>query len=529
MFGGATSAVIMLPLALAYGVASGLGASAGLYGAIALGLLAALTGGTPNMVSGPTAAVAVTTSVVIAHHADNLGDVFTITILAGLIQIALGSLRVGNYVSYTPYSVISGIVTGLGIIIMVLETRPFLGLPAFTTGTLDTLRAWPEAVGNINLEAFWVAATTLAVAIAWPRRLHVLVPSAMVALIVGTTLSVLWLKDAPLIGDVPQGLPRLQTPNLSLELLVGAVQPAATIALVGSLDTVLTTLVARSMTRRQYSADRDLLGLGIGTVATGLVGGLAGGGTLCTIANIRAGARSRVSSVLCALILLGLLLGLGEYAESIPHAVLAGILMKIGWDLIDWRFISRIHRVQREHLVIMVVTLALAVFVDLIAAVALGLIVAALASARQIERLELDSVVSTPLIDDSFLGPGHGAADATDPFRARVGLVALRGSFTVASSQKLMDSIAADIEHHEIVILDFSGTLHLDDSAALVVEYMVEIAVAQGTHAVVLSLAGQPRASLQGLGALRLVPRHHFVESLDEARDLAKRLLAPKA
>ena len=178
----------------------------------------------------------------------------------------------------------------------------------------------------------------------------------------------------------------------------------------------------------------------------------------------------------------------------------------------------------------MLVTLTLTAFSDLITALALGLIVTALSSARQLERLQLDSVVSTPLLDEAFLGAAHGGAQADqDPFRARVGLVALRGTFTVAFSKALTETIGADIQGHEIVILDFSDTAHFDDSAALVVEHMVNTAIEHGTHTVVMSLRGQPAASLRGLGAVRLVPEDHFVESLDEARDLAQRLLAPRA
>ncbi len=526
VYGGVISAAAMLPLALAYGMASGLGAIAGLYGAIALGLLAAVAGGTRTMISGPTAPMAVTVTVVVAHYADDLADVFTIVMLAGLIQVALGVLKIGRFVSYTPYSVVSGFMTGVGVIVILLQSRPFIGLPVLAEGgAISTMSSWREAVNEIDFAALAVAATTLLLAAAWPRALRAYVPSVVAALVVGTALSALWLNDIPLIGDVPEGLPVLRAPDLSLSFLIDAMQPAATIALIGSIDTLLTAVVARSMTGQRNNPDRDLLGQGLGTLATGILGGLPGGASVCTIGNIRAGARSRVSGVLCALILLALVLGLGEYAESIPHAVLAGILIKIGWDFVDWRFMTRIHRVQREHLVIMMVTLVLTVFFDLITALSLGLIVAALSSARQFERLQLDSVVSTPLLDRTLLDAASPAADDADPFRARVGMVSLRGSFTVASSQRLMDTIGADIEEHEVVILDFTSTNYLDDSAALVVEHMVETAAGQDTHALVVGLTGQPQECLQGLGALQIVPEENSVDSLEEARQLAAVLL----
>ena len=172
----------------------------------------------------------------------------------------------------------------------------------------------------------------------------------------------------------------------------------------------------------------------------------------------------------------------------------------------------------------MMLTLGFTVFVDLVVAVAVGLIAAAMAGARQFERLELDSVISVPLLDMTFLG-GDVDDDDFDPFSARVGLVALRGAFTVASSRKLVHTISLDIRDHEVVILDFSKTIYMDDSAALVVERLLDTAMAENTECIVMGLAGLPATSLPALGVLRDVPDDHVVETLDEAREIARRLL----
>ena len=188
-----------------------------------------------------------------------------------------------------------------------------------------------------------------------------------------------------------------------------------------------------------------------------------------TVVNIRAGGTTPVSGALRAVMLLGLVLGIGRYVEPIPLAALAGVLMKVGWDIIDWRLLSLIRRIQREHLFVMLMTLSLTVFVDLVTAVSIGLIAAGMAHARQLERLELDSVVSIPLLDRTFLSEFGDMADG-DPHSARVGLVALRGRFTVASSRKLVEVIGAEIKLHEVVIFDFSRATYFDDSATMVVE-----------------------------------------------------------
>ncbi len=543
VFGGVTAAVVSLPLALAFGVASGLGAVAGMYGAIAAGFFAALSGGTRTQITGPTGPMAVAVAVVVtAHGPDNLAEVFTVVIMAGLLQVLLGVLRIGRFIAYTPYSVISGFMSGIGLIIILVQTMPFLGKSVAKGGPLGAVGAWPEAFAGADLGAVAIAAFTLVVVVGWPRQLRQVLPPALAALIAGTLLAVFWLGGTPVIGEVPTGLPGLQLPEMSPGVLASAVQPALTIALLGSIDTLLTSLVADSMTRTRHDPNRTLVGQGIGNMATGFVGGTPGAGaTMGTVVNIRAGGTTPLSGVLCAAILVALVLGLGRYVEAIPHAVLAGILMKVGWDIIDWRFVTRVRRVQREHMLVMVVTLGLTVFLDLITAVTIGLIVAGMASARQFERLQLDSVLSVPLLDRSFLpvgGSGARVDEATDiagdldeedadEFAARVGLVSLKGSFTVASSNKLINTITGDIRDHEVVILDFSETIYIDDSAALVVEQLIDTAAAHDTSCIVMGLSGRPAEALDALDALGAVPRENIVETIEEARELAVRILEP--
>ena len=525
VFGGVTAAVVGLPVSLAFGVASGLGAVAGLYGAIAVGFFAAVFGGTRSQISGPTGPMAVAVAVIVTTHADNLAAAFTIVIMAGLLQIALGVLRIGRFVAYTPYSVISGFMSGIGVIIILLQTLPFLGMSVAEGGPLGAVQAWPDAISNLNFDALAIAAVALGVGILWPEQLKKFLPASLAALIAGTLMGVLWLTNAPIIGDVPTGLPKVSLPDTSLDIIASAVQPALIIALLGSIDSLLTSLVADSITRTRHNPNRELVGQGIGNTIAGLIGGLPGAGaTMGTVVNIRAGGRTQVSGVIRAGILLALVLGLGRYVEAIPHAALAGILIKVGWDIIDWRFITRVHRVQKEHLLVMVITLGLTVFLDLVTAVAIGLIAAMMASARQFERLELDSVVSVPLLDRTFLASKE-EADKVDPYSAQVGLVSLRGSFSVASANKLISTISLDIRDHEVVILDFTDTVYMDDSAALVVEQMIDVAIAENTGVIVMALEGMPETTLKALNVLKDVPEENFVKDQDGAREVAKRLL----
>ena len=294
--------------------------------------------------------------------------------------------------------------------------------------------------------------------------------------------------------------------------------------MLGSIDSLLTSLIADSMTRTQHNANRELVGQGIGNMVAGTLGALPGAGaTLGTVINIRAGGRTPVSGVIRAAILLTLVLGLAKYVEVIPHACLAGILLKVGWDIIDWRFLTRIMRVQREHLVVMAITMLLTVFVDLVTAVAIGLIAAGMATSRRFERLQLDSVISVPILDRVFFEDVD--RDDIDDYSAHVGMVILRGAFTVASSHKLISTISKDIGEHDVVIFDFTQTAYMDDSASLVVEELIDTANAENTECIVTGLSGQPALSLRALNALDRIPEDQFADDIEGAREIAGRLL----
>ncbi|MCY3819457.1 MAG: SulP family inorganic anion transporter [Gammaproteobacteria bacterium] len=525
VFGGVTAAVVALPVAMAFGVASGLGAAAGLYSAIAMGFFAAIFGGTRSQISGPTAPMTVAMAVIVTTHATNLTEALTVVVMGGLLQVLLGVSRIGRFVAYTPHVVISGFMSGIGIIIIVIQILPFLGTPVVPGGAVGAIGALPEALGDVNASAVAIGALTLAVCFLWPRRLSHFLPGPLLALIAGTALGVLWLGDAPTIGQIPTGMPQLQFALPSLDFVGRAFAPALILALLGSVDSLLVSLVADSMTRTQHKPDRELVGQGIGNMVSGLFGGLPGAGSpVLTVTNIRAGGRTRLSGVCFALLLLGVLLGLAPHVEPIPHAVLAGIVMKIGVDIIDWRLLARVHRLRSEHLVVMLATLGLTVFVDIITAVAIGLIAAGMAHARQLESLELDSVVSVPFLDRTFFS-GQEDMITDDPFAARIGMVQLNGSFTVASSHSLVAVIGGDLKDHEVVIFDFSGATHFDDSAAMVIEQLMDVAEREQTEVIVMGLSGSVAHTLHTLNILQDMPGDRLVETVQEAREVARACL----
>ena len=510
IFGGLTAAVVALPLALAFGVASGLGPIAGLNSAIAVGFFAAVFGGTPAQVSGPTGPMTVVMAAIVALYADRLETAFAIVFLGGALQIAFGMLRVGRYISYTPYSVISGFMSGIGLIIIIIQVLPFIGLAPAAGGPLGALEALPGALSRVNLDAALIALAALGIMIFWPKKLHAFMPPPLAALITGIALSLTLLDGAPIIGDVPTGLPRLRLPVFPMSELAFIIQPAFVLALLGTIDSLLTSLVADSVTRTHHNSNRELIGQGIGNMAAGLIGALPGAGaTMRTVVNVRAGGRTPISGAFHALILLSLVLGLGPLTERIPHAVLAGILMKVGWDIIDWGYLKRIRRAPREKVVVMFITLGLTVFVDLITAVAVGLILASFVTARWMETEELKGVTALALDDDISLTEQERIA--LEKQGGEILVVSLRGRFSYASAREITKRIAIMTAGYKAIILDMSHAAHVDTSAAMAIEDLVQSIQAERIHCIIAGLSGAAEATLDSLGVLEALDSKDIV------------------
>lgn len=517
IFGGITAAVIALPIAVAFGVLSGVGAAAGLYAAIAIALFAAVFGGTSSMISGPTAPMAIAMAVVVTHSAATLTEAFTIVMLAGLIQIGFGVFRLGKFIAYTPYSVISGFLTGIGILIISTQILPVVGVPILEPGIKQLIENMPYALSNINYHAVAVAGLTIAIIVVWPKRLHRFVPDTLGALLLGSLLGMFVFTQAPVVGSIPSGFPTLQVPVLNVEFLIRIVEPALVLAIIGSVETLLVALVADAMTSSRHKSNKELVGQGIANVFSGLVGGLPGSGSpVPTVVNIRAGGRTRVSAVLTSLVLCAFLFDLGRLVERIPLAVLAALLVKIGWLIIDWRFVTRFARIEKSHVAVMLLTALLTVFVDILTAVVIGLIVSGMINAMNAEPLELDNVISVPLVDDF---------ETEDPFSARTGLIRMTGRFTVASASTLAHVISEDIREHDVVIFDFTPTEYLDDSTVVVIRQLVNSAYEQGKPCIVMGLSDALARTLNSLDALQAIDKSSFVDTLSEARKIASEYL----
>ncbi|MCP4339888.1 MAG: SulP family inorganic anion transporter [Desulfobulbaceae bacterium] len=377
-FGGLTAGIVALPLALAFGVASGFGAVAGLYGAIAIGFLAALFGGTPTQVSGPTGPMTVIFAAAVVAFPGDTTAVLGVVLLAGLIQVAFGFLKVGVFVRYIPYPVISGFMSGIGVIIVLIQLHPLLGA-ASVSSPLEAVFRLPNAISNIDIYSVVLAMVTMAIVFGCPAKLSRVIPSPLLALLGGTVLSVAFNFPVATIGEIPSGLPNFAFPLFSWALFPKIIPMALALAVLGVMDSLLTSVVADSMTKTKHDSNKELIGQGIGNVVAALIGGLPGAGaTMRTVINIKAGGTSRISGMTHSLFLMAVLLGLGPYAAIIPLPVLAGILMKVGMDILDYRLLRMIKRVPRQDLAVMLTVFIMTVFVDLIVAVGVGVTLASL-------------------------------------------------------------------------------------------------------------------------------------------------------
>jgi SulP family sulfate permease len=518
VFGGITAAVVALPMALAFGVASGAGAEAGLYGAILVGLFAALFGGSPTLISEPTGPMTVVFTAVIAkliasNPENGMAMAFTVVIMAGLFQMLFGLMRLGKYVTVMPYTVISGFMSGIGVILVILQIGPLLGQAAPSGGVLGVLENIASLIANIQTDETILAVLTIAILFLIPARAKRYLPPQLVALVVGTLVSVLLLNSADIrrIGEIPTGLPELAMPVFDIAEWQIMLVDAIVLGLLGCIDALLTSVIADSLTRQQHNSDKELIGQGIGNMMSGLFGGLPGAGaTMGTVLNIQAGARTALSGLVRAFILLIVVLWAADLTAVIPLAVLAGIAFKVGVDIIDWRFLRRAHRISGKGAMITYGVIALTVFVDLIAAVGIGLFVANVMTITRLSELQEADV-------KGFTGPDDQGQTLSlyenDLFREAPGKVLLlymRGSMIFGASRAITRK-NSELEDCKALVIDLSDVVHLGVSAALGLEEAVLDMLNAGRAVYITGARSQPLARLKDLGIVQRLPAENLM------------------
>ena len=528
VFGGITAAVIALPMALAFGVASGAGAEAGLYGAILVGLFAALFGGSPTLISEPTGPMTVIFTAVIAKliasdPVNGMAMAFTVVVLAGIFQIIFGVLRLGKYVTLMPYTVVSGFMSGIGIILIILQIGPFLGQPSPGGSVIDVLRAVPGLIEGIQIEETLLAIITIMILFLMPGRFKRYLPPQLLALIIGTLVSVMFLDMDTIrrIGEIPTGLPEFSMPYFSIVQWQTILIDAIVLGLLGCIDALLTSVIADSFTRQQHNSDKELIGQGIGNMMSGLFGGLPGAGaTMGTIVNIQAGARTALSGLVRVAILVVVILWAAGLTAMIPLAVLAGIALKVGIDIIDWDFMKRAHSISGKGAFITYGVIILTVFVDLITAVGIGLFVANVRTITKLSQLQEDDVIAVTDPDETDLELTAYETDILHEANGKVLLLYLRGAMIFGASRAISRK-NSEVEGCQTLIIDMTDVKHLGVSSAIAIEDAILDMLDAGRQVFIVGAREQSLKRLEKMGVIDKLPPENVTERRLKALEMA--------
>ncbi len=521
LFGGITAGVIALPLALAFGVASGVGAAAGLYGAIFVGLFASIFGGTRPQISGPTGPITVVVAAIVASHPGNFKLIFTTILLAGLFQIILGISKVGNFIRFVPYPVISGFMSGIGVIIIILQINPLLGLDVQGT-PIKTILNLGEVFNSFNLQSLILGIATLIIVFFTPSKIRLVVPPSLIALVSITIVSVLLGFNVNRIGEIPTGLPDFVFPVVSIEDIVIIVPLAITVAILGAVDSLLTSLVSDSLTKETHNSDKELVGQGIGNMISALFGGIAGAGaTMRTVVNIKTGGKTQLAGIIHALFLLALLLGAAPLASHIPMAVLAGILIKVGFDIIDYKFIKVINHAPRRDLAVMILVFALTVFDDLIFAVGAGIVLSCLLFASRISRKFKIT------IDDYQQSTNQKEEHIEELSKYKIRMVNINGEFFFGSTSRVLTRVD-DLLGTQYLIINCESIPDMDISAVFALEDIIVRMKDKGIKVFLVLSGKEVTKHLLRLGVMKLIGRDNIFYDKCEAVQKSREMISVK-
>lgn len=524
--GGLVAGVVALPLALAFGVQSGMGATAGLYGAIAIGIFAALLGGTATQASGPTGPMTVVSAALVAAaiemtgSLDNAMGIILLTfLLGGLIQVLFGFLNIAGYVKYFPYPVISGFMSGVGLIIVILQLFPFAGLSS-PKSTIAVLQDLPRLFTDANLQALLLGGITVAVYYLFPKITKA-IPSALVALIVASLIAYFVGMDVPVIGEIPSGLPNLQISSMfsidasAVSLII---EYAIVLAVLGSIDSLLTSVIADNMTKTKHNSNRELIGQGIGNMLAAVIGGIPGAGaTKGTVVNINAGGRTRLSGALHGIFLLAVLLGLGQLAAHIPLCVLAGLLIPIGVKIIDFKGFKHLLKVPRADAAVLIIVLLITTFGSLIQAVGIGVALACLLFMKKAGDLSEQGLEVGAVADLDGSKPWQDELEFYEEYKDKVIIKHLYGPLFFGFTSFFKDEVMSHAKDIRALIFRMDRVPYMDQTGLYALEDIILDLRQQQIEVIFVGLQEQPLDMLKAVDIVDdLVPEADLFDKVED-------------
>lgn len=521
---GITLGVIALPLAMAFGIASGVNPQQGIYTGIVAGFLVAMLGGTRLCIAGPTGAFVVIVYRIVQEH--GIEKLAVCTVLAGLLLVAMGLFRAGALIKFIPYPVTTGFTSGIAVIILLAQVRDFLGLPidhmpaAFFEKVPVLLAALPRG----NWVSLGLAGISLGALLVWPRIRWLRVPGPIVILLAASAAVAVFHLPVETIGSrfggIPQGFPEFRLPAFGFATIAEMLQPSITIALLCAIESLLCAVVADGMTGDRHDPNTELIAQGIGNIASPLFGGIPATGAIArTAANIQAGAVSPVSGMVHAGTLLAIILAAAPLAKHVPLAALSAILVGVALRMGEWREFLRLPRLPRSDAAVFLVTFLLTVVFDLTIAVQLGMLLAAMLFIRR--------VAETTAVDLVTGGEDEEGGPNGTEIPGGVAVYRIAGPLLFGAADKLERALAGATPRPRVIILRMRAVTSMDATALNALEMLVSKIRSRGGHVIVCGAHTQPYFVMSQAGFLEELGEDHVVGSWDEALSAARRLMEP--
>lgn len=524
---GLSVGIIALPLAIAFGIASGVKPEQGLYTAIVAGFLISFFGGSRVQIGGPTGAFVVIVYGIIQKY--GYANLVICTIMAGVILVGMGLLKMGSLIKYIPQPVTSGFTSGIAVIIALVQVKDFLGLKMgpMPPDFFEKIHALIENIATFHIPTLLMGITALAFVFLWPRLVSYKIPASLVIMILGT-LAVVFLK-IPLetigsrYGEVPNRFPLFTIPDLSLDHLAHLISPAFTIAVLAAIESLLSAVVADGIIQDRHDSNTELIAQGIANIAVPFFGGIPATGAIArTVANIENGAQSPVAGIVHAFTLLFIMLLAAPLAKFVPLVVLSAILLRVAYNMGEWEEFKRLHRIPKSDAAVFLTTFILTVIFDLTIAVEIGMILAAVLFIKKVSD-NTQIVRITP--ETEAEGAHHSIHGKIIP--EGVMIYDIYGTFFFGAAEKMEQTLQLLNQLPKILILRMHRVTVMDATALYALEVLVEKMKAQHNHVILSAPHTQPYFMMTQAGFIEKLGSYFVATDLDDALKKAKELLAP--
>ena len=519
---GIVVAVVALPLSIALAIASGVAPEQGLYTAIVAGFLIALFGGSRVQISGPTAAFATIVAGIVAT--DGLDGLIAATIIAGVILMLMGLLKLGTLIRFVPFTITTGFTAGIAVTIVIGQIKDLLGLtyPAgtVTIDAIDKMTAVAQNIGTFNAQALIVGVVSLAILIAWPK-VSKCIPGSLVAVIVGAAMVPLLGLDVNTIGDlytINAGLPTLHVPHISLDLLRNELANGFTIALLAAIESLLSCVVADSMISSHHRCNMELVAQGMGNIGSALFGGIPATGAIArTAANVRSGGRTPIAGMVHAIVLLAVLVFLMPYAALIPMPTIAAILLQVAYNMSGWRSFAHLcATASRGAIATLLLTFTLTIVFDLVTAIGVGMVITVVLFMKMVSE-------ETEVKGWRYYCDADSQVTNLRKLPKSVRVYEINGPMFFGMADRISDISVKEFTKY--LIIRMRGVPSLDATGMNALENLYKYCSENGVCLIFSHANEQPMKTMEHAGFVDLVGKDNFRANIDDAIEYATKLI----